>query len=77
MRSASKADAESEVQVAVQWKPVKKTLPEEDRLTIGIVGFGLFGQFIGRRMALAGHRVLATSRADYSKEAAPLRILGK
>lgn len=58
-----------------KWVPVKKVLPEgERRLTIGIVGFGLFGQFIGRRMALAGHRVIATSRADYSKEAEAMDV---
>eukprot|EP00955_Chlamydomonas_euryale_P002514 27387-Chlamydomonas_euryale.AAC.9 len=57
-----------------KWVPVQRTLPVEDRLSIGIVGFGLFGQFLARRMVLAGHRVLATSRADYSKEAADMGV---
>lgn len=36
-------------------------------LTIGIVGFGNFGQFLGKKFAMQGHRVVGTSRGDYSK----------
>jgi len=39
------------------------------KLKIGIIGFGNFGQFIGTRFAKQGHKVLAYSRSDYSKEA--------
>jgi arogenate dehydrogenase (NADP+) len=48
----------------------RAALAHEQRLTIGIVGFGTFGQFLARRMAAAGHRVLATSRQPYHDAAA-------
>ena len=35
-------------------------------------GFGNFGQFLGKRFVEHGHRVLATSRGDYSAAAAEL-----
>ncbi|XP_058103364.1 arogenate dehydrogenase 2, chloroplastic-like [Magnolia sinica] len=38
----------------------------ESPLTIGIVGFGNFGQFIVKVLKRQGHNVLATSRSDYS-----------
>lgn len=41
-------------------------------LTIGIVGFGNFGQFLGARFASQGHRVIGTSRRDYSQQAADI-----
>lgn len=41
----------------------------KDCLTIGIVGFGNFGQFLGKKFALYGHRVIGTSRGDYSEVA--------
>jgi arogenate dehydrogenase (NADP+) len=31
-------------------------LQQEQQLTIGIVGFGTFGQFLAKRMGQAGHR---------------------
>lgn len=39
------------------------------KLTIGIVGFGNFGQFLAKRFASQGHRVIGVSRRDYSKDA--------
>mmetsp|Transcript_39940 Transcript_39940/g.93755 ORF Transcript_39940/g.93755 Transcript_39940/m.93755 type:complete len:406 (-) Transcript_39940:702-1919(-) len=39
-------------------------------LNIGVVGFGRFGQFIAKAFAKHGHNVVATSRSDYTKEAA-------
>lgn len=39
------------------------------KLTIGIVGFGNFGQFLAKRFATQGHRVIGVSRRDYSEEA--------
>jgi arogenate dehydrogenase (NADP+) len=34
----------------------RQKLAKEQQLTVGIVGFGTFGQFIAKRMVLAGHR---------------------
>lgn len=45
---------------------------ETEQLTIGIVGFGNFGQFLGKRYASRGHRVIATSRRDYTEAAAAI-----
>lgn len=42
------------------------------RLTIAIVGFGNFGQFLAKRYATLGHRVIGTSRRDYSDAAAAI-----
>lgn len=47
----------------------KRRLEEANRLKIGIVGFGKFGQFLAQRMSKAGHTVIATSRGNYHKEA--------
>lgn len=38
-------------------------------LTIGVVGFGNFGQFLGKKFAMQGHRVIGTSRGDYEDQA--------
>ena len=43
-------------------------------LRVAIIGFGTFGQFLARRWVLRGHRVLATSRTDYSAEAAEMGV---
>lgn len=40
-----------------------------EMLTIGIVGFGNFGQFLGKRYASQGHRVIGCSRRDYTEAA--------
>ncbi|KAI3965867.1 hypothetical protein MKX01_010824 [Papaver californicum] len=40
---------------------------DDKPLRIGIVGFGNFGQFIGKALIRQGHAVLATSRSDYSE----------
>jgi arogenate dehydrogenase (NADP+) len=42
--------------------------------SIGIVGFGSFGQFIAERMVKAGFTVLATSRTPYHAEADALGV---
>ncbi|MEO0716858.1 MAG: NAD(P)-binding domain-containing protein, partial [Planctomycetota bacterium] len=47
---------------------------ESQRLTIGLVGFGNFGQFLAAKFVRQGHRVLATSRTDYSSRAAELGV---
>lgn len=40
-------------------------LQSGNKLKIGIVGFGNFGQFLAERMISQGHKVLAYSRTDY------------
>jgi len=47
----------------------KQELLSQNMLTIGIVGFGNFGQFLARRFVQAGHKVIATSRGNYDEEA--------
>ena len=37
-----------------------------EKLKIGIVGFGNFGQFLAERFCRHGHRVVAFSRSDYN-----------
>ncbi|KAI8464533.1 MAG: hypothetical protein J3K34DRAFT_440097 [Monoraphidium minutum] len=49
-------------------------LARDQALTIGIAGFGTFGQFLAKRMAAAGHRVLATSRSPYHDVAAKIGV---
>lgn len=43
-------------------------------MTIGIVGFGNFGQFLAKRFLKHGHRVLAASRTDYRAQAQELGV---
>ncbi|XP_041026672.1 arogenate dehydrogenase 1, chloroplastic-like [Juglans microcarpa x Juglans regia] len=43
-------------------------------LRIGIVGFGPFGQFLGKTMIRQGHLLRATSRTDYSQLCAHMGI---
>jgi arogenate dehydrogenase (NADP+) len=50
---------------AIQRTRMEKEKKKEKQLSIGIVGFGSFGQFLAQRMVKAGHRVLATSRSPY------------
>lgn len=50
----------------------RKTLAAQNALTIGIVGFGNFGQFLAERFVGAGHRVICTSRGDYTEKAAEM-----
>ncbi|KAK9863375.1 hypothetical protein WJX84_001101, partial [Apatococcus fuscideae] len=49
-------------------------IKESKQLTIGIVGFGTFGQFLAKRLVQHGHKVLATSRTNYQHEAAGLGV---
>ena len=41
---------------------------------MAVVGFGTFGQFLARRWVSRGHRVLATSRTDYTDLAASMGV---
>ena len=43
-------------------------------LTVGIVGFGTFGQFLARAFVRHAFRVVATSRSDYASVAASLGV---
>mmetsp|Transcript_12792 Transcript_12792/g.24993 ORF Transcript_12792/g.24993 Transcript_12792/m.24993 type:complete len:978 (-) Transcript_12792:209-3142(-) len=43
-----------------------KALKKKGAMTILIVGFGVFGQFLAKTFVKQGHRVLATSRSDYT-----------
>ena len=43
-------------------------------LTVGIVGFGTFGQFLARAFIKHQWRVVATSRTDYTAEAAAMGV---
>lgn len=48
---------------------LESSLDQQGSLTIGIVGFGNFGQFLARRFVEAGHTVIGTSRGDYTEDA--------
>ncbi|KAK3019495.1 hypothetical protein RJ639_003167 [Escallonia herrerae] len=41
--------------------------PSQRSLTIGIIGFGPFAQFLAKTMVKQGHSLRATSRSDYSE----------
>jgi arogenate dehydrogenase (NADP+), plant len=49
-------------------------LADRSKLTVGIVGFGTFGQFLARRLVTAGHTVIATSRSPYEEVAASMGV---
>lgn len=44
-------------------------IAKEKQMTIGIVGFGNFGQFLAKRFIKHGHRVIGFSRGDYFEQA--------
>jgi len=50
------------------------TLERRKTLTIGVIGFGNFGQFLTKRFVQRGHSVIATSRGDYSQVAMKMGI---
>lgn len=52
----------------------REKLSKGNKLVIGIVGFGTFGQFLAKRFAQAGHTVLATSRSPYDDVAKSLGV---
>ena len=54
--------------------PLPSLDPGRQRLTIGLVGFGTFGQFLAARFVAQGNTVLATSRRDYSQAAEALGV---
>ncbi|EEH56094.1 uncharacterized protein MICPUCDRAFT_4596, partial [Micromonas pusilla CCMP1545] len=52
----------------------RKKIEKSRTLTIGIVGFGNFGQFLAKRFVKCGHDVIATSRGDYYATASELGV---
>ncbi|GAX79237.1 hypothetical protein CEUSTIGMA_g6677.t1 [Chlamydomonas eustigma] len=48
---------------AMRMARIERDRRKEKSLTIGVVGFGSFGQFLARRMVRAGHRVIAWNRS--------------
>ncbi|KAG2492326.1 hypothetical protein HYH03_009277 [Edaphochlamys debaryana] len=53
---------------------MKQRISDENRLKIGIVGFGTFGQFLAKRMVARGHQVIATSRSPYDEIARKMGV---
>ncbi|KAL5706949.1 arogenate dehydrogenase (NADP(+)) [Ranunculus cassubicifolius] len=51
-----------------------KLFEKSNKLKIGIVGFGNFGQFLAKTLVAQGHCVLAQSRSDYADVAAELGV---
>lgn len=49
-------------------------LRSERQLKIGIVGFGNFGQFLAARFSKHGHKIIATSRGDYTAVATKMGV---
>lgn len=49
--------------------PHASTPADGAKLTIAVVGFGNFGQFLGKTFAKQGHRVVGCSRGDYGEAA--------
>ncbi|KAG4976030.1 hypothetical protein JHK86_035504 [Glycine max] len=47
---------------------------QNQKLKIGIIGFGKFGQFLARTLVRQGHTVLAHSRSDYTHVALELGV---
>ena len=47
---------------------------EAKRLTIHIVGFGTFGQFLAKKFVAHKHKVVTSSRTDYSELAASMGV---
>jgi hypothetical protein len=52
----------------------KSALLQTRRLSIGIVGFGKFGQFLAKRFLAQGHSVSALSRAPLSPDACDMGV---
>ncbi|XP_077251135.1 arogenate dehydrogenase 2, chloroplastic-like [Tasmannia lanceolata] len=48
-------------------EPLLSPTTQQQPLKIGIIGFGNFGQFIGKAFRRQGHVVIATSRSDYGE----------
>ena len=52
----------------------KRSILQKRPLSIAIIGFGRFGQFIAERFVKSGAEVVATSRSDYRKEAREIGV---
>ncbi|EFJ52916.1 arogenate/prephenate dehydrogenase [Volvox carteri f. nagariensis] len=53
---------------------MRKQKSDESKLKVGIVGFGTFGQFLAKRLASKGHKVIATSRTPYEEVARKIGV---
>ena len=53
---------------------LRTTLEQQKALTIGVIGFGNFGQFLTKRFVQRGHSVIATSRGNYSEKASDMGV---
>ena len=53
----------------------RRSLSSQDSIAVAIVGFGTFGQFLGKAFKKRGHTVYATSRTDYSVAAQDMGII--
>jgi prephenate dehydrogenase len=53
----------------------KRAFLRQRPLTIGIIGFGRFGQFMARTFVKQHHKVVATSRSDYSDIARGMGVI--
>ncbi len=53
---------------------MQQRISSDNRLKIGIVGFGTFGQFLAKRMVAKGHQVIATSRTPYDEVARKIGV---
>ncbi|KAH7314701.1 hypothetical protein KP509_21G016800 [Ceratopteris richardii] len=49
-------------------------LERQNKLKIGLVGFGNYGQFLAERIVRQGHTVLAYSRSDYTEVARMMNV---
>lgn len=53
---------------------LRASLERATPLSIGIIGFGNFGQFLAKRFVRQGHHVMATSRGEYTRTAEDLGV---
>lgn len=54
---------------------MKQRISDKEKLKVGIVGFGTFGQFLAKRLVARGHQV-RTGREGRSRKKAAVRNEG-
>nr|QKY15326.1 arogenate/prephenate dehydrogenase (fisN) [Polytomella parva] len=62
------------LQVNATTETIDSDQEDDLKFTVGIIGFGKFGQFLAKRLVASGHKVLATSRTSYDKVAKDLGV---